>query len=112
MLDVELMKLNDSALNVVPNDLQQQYVALVEQKDALDKQLKELKEIIFQKLNDENIKSLKTDYLTITIIDESFKESFDEKRFKAENPKLYDSYITLKTSPKTMRILTKKKGGE
>lgn len=108
---MDLIKL-DNALTLIDETTQKQYVALVEQKDALDKQIKELKEVIFQKLNDENIKTLKTDFLTITIIDESYKEVFDEKLFKSENPMLYDKYVSLKTTPKSMRILTKKKGGE
>lgn len=106
----EIVKKDDGLILIDPAE-ETRYMALLERKEEIDKELQELKKTITERLNEENIKQFKTDNMTITIIDEQMKEYFDTDKFREENPKLYDRYVKFKKTSAQTRILIKKKGG-
>lgn len=56
---------------------------------------KALRERIQAEMESKNIKSIKTPEFSITYKDEYDKEKFDSKTFRAENPDLYDAYVSM-----------------
>ena len=106
----EIVK-KDVGLILIDPAEETRYMALLERKEEIDKELQELKKMITERLNEENIKQFKTDNMTITIIDEQMKEYFDTDKFREENPKLYDRYVKFKKTSAQTRILVNKKRG-
>ena len=101
----------DAGLILIAPEEENRYMDLIERKEEIDKELQELKKMITERLNEENIKQFKTDNMTITVIDEQMKEYFDADKFREENPKLYDRYVKFKKTSAQTRIIVKKKGG-
>lgn len=107
----EISKDENLVLSILDEKTQSEYLALVERKTEIDLRLSEIKAEIMKKMDEQQIRQIKTPSLTISFIDEQLKETFNKDAFKKDNPKLYDEYVSFTKSPKTLRILVKK-GGE
>lgn len=75
----------------------------------LEELAEESKLKVFQFMKDNNIKSLKSDFYTVTFIPESTTTSLDKKKLFTEHPEINESDY-LKTSPKKAYITVKLKG--
>jgi hypothetical protein len=75
------------------------------------KKLKELqdnyKEILLNKMEEENIIKIDIPELTITRVPETTRETFDSKRLKKDNPDLYDEYINISPVKSSIRVKVK-----
>lgn len=67
----------------------------------------ELKQNILTEMENKNILKLETDDLTITYIAPAEKETFDSKKFREENPDLYDEYVKFSPVKSSIRVKVK-----
>ena len=69
----------------------------------------DIKKMILEEMTAKNIKQIKDEVnnLTITYVNATTKEVFDSKRFRAENPALYDNYISISPVKSSIRISVK-----
>lgn len=93
-----------------------QGVALLDAQTAVriaefERKMKEIKEAedalktaILEEMEDKDIKSIKTDDMTISYIAASDRESLDTKRLKSENPDIYDAYVKISPVKSSIRI--------
>lgn len=81
--------------NNLPVRTQNQIVKIMKQLSDLKEQEKALKESLLVEMEKRNIKKIDTPKLTITYVDETTKESFDSKSFRADHRDLYDDYVKI-----------------
>lgn len=67
----------------------------------------ELKQNILSEMESKNILKLETDDLTITYIAPAERETFDSKKFREENPDLYDEYVKFSPVKSSIRVKVK-----
>ena len=79
-----------------------------------EKALKEIKEkeeeskqSILSEMESKNILKLETDSLTVTYIAPAERETFDSKRFREDNPDLYDEYVKFSPVKSSIRVKVK-----
>lgn len=67
-------------------------------KKDLEEKEKKLKEDLEKSMNEHGIKKFSNDFISITWVEPTTSETFDSKKFKEEQPKVYEKYT--KTSAK------------
>lgn len=67
----------------------------------------ELKQNILTEMENKNILKLETDDLMITYIAPAERETFDNKRFREDNPDLYDEYVKFSPVKSSIRVKVK-----
>lgn len=67
----------------------------------------ELKQSILSEMESKNILKLETDSLTVTYIAPAERETFDSKRFREDNPDLYDEYVKFSPVKSSIRVKVK-----
>lgn len=72
----------------------------------IEEQEKALKEAIKAEMEAKGILKVEdaTNGMTITYIAPSYRESFDQKKFKADKPDIYDEYVKLSPVKSSIRI--------
>lgn len=75
-------------------------------KDMQEKE-KALKEAILNEMQAKNIVKIDTPELSISYVAETYKETFDSKSFKEQNPDLYDSYVKMSPVKASLRLKVK-----
>jgi len=81
--------------NELPLSVQNGIVELEKTIVELKKQQNALKETLLDEMQKRGIKKIDTPKLTITVIDETTKETFDSKSFRADHRDLYDDYVKI-----------------
>ena len=61
----------------------------------VEQKQKELREAILKEMEEANVIKVETEELTITYVAPTFRESFRSKKFREENPFLYDKYVEI-----------------
>lgn len=72
-------------------------------KSIQDKE-KDLRQAILYEMEEKGIIQIKTDELIISYVAPSDRENFDSKLFRAENPLIYDEYVTMSPVKSSIRI--------
>lgn len=67
----------------------------------------ELKEKILAEMEQKGILKVDTEDLTISYIAPTNRETFDSKRFRADNPDTYDEYVSISPVKASVRIKVK-----
>lgn len=79
--------------------------------DEQEKRLKETKEkireILLKEMEEKNILKLDNENISITYIAPAERETFDSKRFREDNPDLYDEYVKFSPVKSSIRIKVK-----
>ena len=72
----------------------------------IEEQQKALKEAIKQEMEARGILKVEdsTNGMTITYIAPTYRETFDSKKFKAEQPDMYDEYVKLSPVKSSIKI--------
>lgn len=103
---MELIKIEEKNVTLL-EDVTSELIRI----DKLEKQLKEEKNNLRSKLLEEmeknNIKKIDMEALSITYKEQSMRETFNSKKFREDNPDLYDEYIEF--SPIKSSLLIKVK---
>lgn len=63
-----------------------------------------LRKAILAEMSEKHIMKLQTDELTISYISPTMCETFDSKRFRKDNPDIYDEYVDIKPVAESIRI--------
>lgn len=76
---------------------------------ALKEQEDELKKAILEEMEKQGIVKLEDEIngLSINYIAETYRESFDSKKFRDEHPDMYDDYIRMTSVKSSIRIKVK-----
>ena len=83
-------------------EFERQLKAIKEQEEKLKKSILDaMEEYGILKFEDE------TNGLAITYVAETMRETFDSKKFKADNPEMYDEYIRMSPVKPSIRIKIK-----
>lgn len=100
-------RVNDTL--ILTEDVSNKIVEFEKQLKAIEKQKKELREAILEEMEKNGIKKFEdeTNGLTITYIEGTVRESFDNKRFRAEHSDLYDEYIKFSPVKSSVKISVK-----
>ena len=67
----------------------------------------ELKQMILTEMEVKGIIKIDTEDVTITYVAPTTRESFDSKKFRADNPDLYDEYINISPVKASIRLKVK-----
>lgn len=103
---MELIKIeNETALldTKVSNkiaEFERQIKVIKEQED-------ELKKSILEEMENKKLLKIETDDLTINYIAPTDRETFDSKKFREDNPDLYDEYVKMSPVKSSIRIKVK-----
>lgn len=65
---------------------------------------KELKESILKEMEETNTIKIETEELTITYVAPTYREAFDTKKFRVDNPDLYDKYVKFSEVKSSIRM--------
>ena len=79
--------------------------AMKKLKQAEDK----LKKEILSEMEEKNILKIENDTMTISYIGATGMETFNSKKFRADNPDLYDAYVTISPVKSSIRIKVKER---
>ena len=74
---------------------------------SIEEQEKALKSMILAEMEDKGLLWIDTDDLHISYVAPCFRERFDIKTFKAENPLIYDVYVTMSHVRSSVRVKVK-----
>jgi regulator of replication initiation timing len=74
------------------------------QAKAIKEQEEALKEAIKAEMEAKGILKIETDGMTISYIAPTTRETFDNRKFKADNPDMYDEYVKLSPVKSSIRI--------
>lgn len=75
-------------------------------KDMQEKE-KALKEAILNEMQAKNILKIETPELSISYVAETYREAFNSKLLKEQNPDLYDGYVTINVVKPSLRLKVK-----
>lgn len=78
---------------ILNEETEQKLISLISKQKELEEKMKEIKDNLLQELISNDIKSIKTDNLTITVKESYDRETFDTKRLKQEDENLYNKYV-------------------
>ena len=67
----------------------------------------ELKQRILEEMEAKGIIKIETDDLSITYIAPAIRETFDKKKFRKDNPDLYDEYVSISSVKSSIRMKVK-----
>ena len=79
--------------------------AMKKLKQAEDK----LKKDILAEMEEKGILKIENDTMTISYIGATGRETFNSKKFRADNPDLYDEYVTISPVKSSIRIKVKER---
>lgn len=76
--------------------------------DELNAKIDAMKKKLLEAMEANGVKQWKSDRMTISYIEPSFRSTFDSKKLKAENPALYEHYTKQSETKSSIRITIKK----
>jgi hypothetical protein len=76
---------------------------------AIKEQEEKLKKAILEEMESKGIIKVEDEIsgISITYVAESYRETFDSKKFRADNPDMYDDYIRMSPVKPSIRIKVK-----
>ena len=106
----EYVKQETLDANILPNEqvkLMNDIALVITQIEAQNNVVESFKSNMYDLMKANNIKSIKHDSFTLTVVDETVSVTFDSKAFKVKHPDLYSQFT--KSSPKKgyLKITTK-----
>ena len=99
----ELIKLEGDSCLLLP-EVSEKIADFERQIKEIKKAEDELKAKILEEMEVKGLLKIKTDSLMISYIAPSDRETFDSKRFKEDNPDLYDEYVKMTPVKSSIRI--------
>ena len=85
---------------------------IAEVEDAMKKLKQEedkLKKDILAEMEEKGILKIENETMTISYIGATGRETFNSKKFRADNPDLYDEYVTISPVKSSIRIKVKER---
>lgn len=103
---MELIKVENN-LPVLDNETAYQIAEFERQIKFLEEQEKKLKQAILEEMEAKGFIKVETDVIAITYVAATDREKFDSKKFREENPALYDEYVSMTPVKPSIRIKVK-----
>ena len=97
----DIMITND---NLIPIETENEIVKIEQKLSELKALEEEMKSKLLKEMQIRNIKKIETDKITITYVDESTRETFDSKSFRADHRDLYDEYAKISPTKAYVKI--------
>lgn len=103
---MDLIKIENNTVLLNP-ETSKQIASFEKAIKELQEKEKALKESILDEMQKKNIIKVDTEDITITYVAETYKETFDSKLFKEQNPDLYDAFVRISPVKASLRIKVK-----
>lgn len=103
---MELIKV-ENEIGVLDTEVSRKVAEFEKALKEIKEKEEELKQNILIEMEKKNILKLETDSLTVTYIAPAERETFDSKRFREDNPDLYDEYVKFSPVKSSIRIKVK-----
>lgn len=104
---MELIKIENGIALLDNTEFVNEFIKEQKLVDALNESIKNKKEMLLKEMEDKNILKIDTDTLNINYIAQSERETFDSKRFREDNPDLYDEYVKFSPVKSSIRVKVK-----
>lgn len=104
---MDLIQYNVYGVAILNPETSQQIAEFEKQIKILKDQEEQLKQKILEEMQANNIIKIDTPELLINYINETYRETFDSKLFKEQNPELYDAYVKISPVKASIRIKVK-----
>lgn len=99
----DLIKI-ENGISILDVDVSEK-IAEFEKQISLIKEAEDaLKEIIKAEMEAKGILKIETDSMMISYVAPTYRETFDSKKFKADNPEMYDEYVKMSPVKSSIRI--------
>lgn len=92
---------------VFSEEVCEKIISLEKQAREIKKQQDSMKGEILEAMQKYGVLKIDNEFLKIALIPEHDTEKFDSKKFKEENPDIYDSYVKLSKVKPSIRITIK-----
>lgn len=93
--------------NTLSESIEKQIVSIEKKIKKLKEQQDAMKAALIEAMEAKNLIKLETDKLVISYVAPSDRESFDSKKFREDNPDLYDEYVKISPVKSSIRIKVK-----
>ena len=93
--------------NSLSEDIEKQIVSIEKRIKKLKEQQDSMKAALLSTMEAKNLIKLETDKLVISYVAPTDRESFDSKKFREDNPDLYDEYVKITPVKSSIRIKVK-----
>ena len=93
--------------NTLSESIEKQIVSIEKRIKKLKEQQDAMKAALLEAMETKNLIKLETDKLVISYVAPTDRESFDSKKFKEDNPDLYDEYVKISPVKSSIRIKVK-----
>lgn len=92
---------------VLENDADAMLAELEQKIKALKDVEEEIKKQIISEMEDKGLIKVETERICISYVAATSRESFDSKKFRSDNPDLYDSYVNINPVKASVRLKLK-----
>ena len=93
--------------NTLSEDIEKQIVSIEKRIKKLKEQQDAMKAALLSAMEAKNLIKLETDKMVISYVAPTDRESFDSKKFRSDNPDLYDEYVKISPVKSSIRIKVK-----
>lgn len=93
--------------NTLSEEIEKQIVSIEKRIKKLKEQEEAMKAALLEAMEAKNLIKLETDKMVISYVAPTDRESFDSKKFKSDNPDLYDEYVKISPVKSSIRIKVK-----
>ena len=104
----DLIKI-ENGVTLIDPEISSKIAEFEKQIKAIEEKEKALKEAIKAEMEAKGIIKVEDEIngITISYVAPTYRETFESKRFKADNPDLYDEYVTMSPVKSSIRIKLK-----
>lgn len=99
----DLIIVNNKDVNLVP-EAKALIIELEQKKKEIDEMIKEYRAEILKQMEAHNIRKIDCGEIAFTYKDAYDKFTFESKKFKEENPDLYDQYLKRSEMPASILV--------
>ena len=93
--------------NTLSEEIEKQIVSIEKRIKKLKEQEEAMKAALLEAMEAKNLIKLETDKMVISYVAPTDRESFDSKKFRSDNPDLYDEYVKISPVKSSIRIKVK-----
>lgn len=104
----DLEPMVEAELPVTFRDLQDQIIEGMAFAEELNSKIEAMKQSLYEAMEANGVKRWQSDKMTVTYVEPSVRFSFDSRRFKAEQPEVFNQFQKRTETKGSVRITIKK----
>ena len=93
--------------NMLSEEVEKKIISIEKRIKKLKEQQDAMKAALLSTMEAKNLIRIETDKMVISYVAPSDRESFDGKKFREDNPDLYDEYVKISPVKSSIRIKVK-----